>query len=257
MKIGILYSGEFGERFVSNLAYPKSCPRFGACGIDECDFCKSYDLSKAIVFVKQLNSPEFYGNYIEEPETIVGEVEDTDILIAINMHPDLLADLPSIAEFKSLIVPVEDPKWLSPGLREQIRRSCEETGREFFSPKPFCSSNTTLSKLGFGKPEFEVVMNGSAIEDVKVLRSDPCGSAYYIAKRMRGYVIEKVEDFWKEIHQHQCAYPCMASMDRDREIKEAPFHLAGYIMVYQFSKACGIDASAFIPEHMKKFVLSE
>ena len=54
MKIGVIYSGEFGERFVNNLAYPKSCPRFGACGIDECDFCKGYDFSSNLVFVKEL-----------------------------------------------------------------------------------------------------------------------------------------------------------------------------------------------------------
>ena len=255
MRIGVIYSGEFGERFVNNLAYPKSCPRFGACGIDECDFCKDYDFSSNLVFVKELKPPEFYGNYVEEPHQIVGNLEDCDLLVAVNLHPDVLAELPDLAEFKFLVVPAEDPMWLSPGLREQLKRKCEETGREFYSPKPFCSSNTPLSELGFGKPEFEVVMDGNAIKDVKVLRSDPCGSAYYVAKRMRGFVIDDLSDFWKEVHQHQCAYPCMASMERDREIKEAPFHLAGYVMVYQFSKACGIDAEDFVPEHMRRFVL--
>ncbi|MDK2876103.1 MAG: thymidylate synthase, partial [Archaeoglobaceae archaeon] len=90
---------------------------------------------------------------------------------------------------------------------------------------------------------------------VEVLQSDPCGSAYFVAKRMRGFVIESSEDLYKEIHQHQCAYPCMASMERDIELIEAPFHLAGYIMVYNFSKALGINARDFVPDHFKDIVI--
>ncbi|MEM1578405.1 MAG: DUF166 family protein, partial [Archaeoglobaceae archaeon] len=59
----------------------------------------------------------------------------------------------------------------------------------------------------------------------------------------------------KEVHQHQCAYPCLASMERDIELKESPFHLAGYIMVYNFCKALRIDAKDFVPEHFKKLVI--
>ncbi len=98
-------------------------------------------------------------------------------------------------------------------------------------------------------------MDGMLIKKAEVAVSDPCGSAYFVAKRMSGYIIEDEREFWKEIHQHQCAYPCMASMERDTELGEAPFHLAGYIMVYQFSIAAGIDARNFIPEHFRDIVL--
>ncbi len=254
MEIGVLYSGEFGKRFVSNLAYPYSCPHFGACGVDECDHCKSYDFSSSIVFARELDEPITYGIYVEEPEKIVGKVE-CDTLVAVNLHPDVIAELPDIANVKRIIIPVEHPAWLSVGLREQVRRKCEERSIEFYSPKPFCSSDTPLAKLGFGKPEFRVEMDGNTIVRVEVVKSDPCGNAYYVARRMQGYEIDDVREFWKEIHQHQCAYPCLASMERDAEIKEAPFHLAGYVMVYQFSRACRIDAGSFVPEHMRKFVI--
>ena len=256
MEIGVLYSGEFGKRFVSNLAYPYSCPHFGACGIDECDHCKRYDFSDSIVLVRELNEPSTYGIYIENPEEIVGRVE-CDILVGINLHPDIISELPEIAAIQSIIVPVEHPAWLSVGLREQVRKRCEDAGSDFYAPKPFCSSDTPLAKLGFGKPEFRIKMDDSTIESVEVVKSDPCGNAYYVARRMQGYEIEDLKEFWKEIHQHQCAYPCLASMERDVEIKAAPFHLAGYIMVYQFSRACGIDASSFLPEHMRRFVLED
>lgn len=252
--LGILFSGEFGRRFVSNLAYPDSCPRFGACGIDFCVRCKKYSFSDIISFARELEEPSSYGTFVEEPEKIIGDVE-CDVLIGINLHPDIVSELPYAGNVKAIIIPVENPSWLSQGLREQVKRSCEELGIEFNAPKPFCSSDTPLSELGFGKPEFRVEMNRNVIEAVEVIKSDPCGNAYYVARKMQGYEIEDVKEFWKEIHQHQCAYPCLASMERDSEIKEAPFHLAGYVMVYQFSKACGIDAVNFVPEHMRKFVI--
>ncbi len=254
MELGIIFSGEFGKRFVSNLVYPKSCRHFGACGIDECDFCKNYDLSDRVKWVIELNEPPSYGTYIEEPAEIIGKPE-AEVIVALNLHPDILIELPEIAETTTIIISAESPSWITPGLREQIRQKCQGKGIDFYSPKPFCSSDTPLAELGFGKPEFRVEMNGSVIERVEVVKSDPCGNAHYVARRMEGYVITDVREFWKDIHQHQCAYPCLAGMERDAELKEAPFHLAGYVMVYQFSRACEIDAEGFVPDRMKKFVI--
>lgn len=261
MDLGIIYSGKFGERFVCNLAYPDLCPKFGACGIESCDFCKKYDFSSNISFVQSLPEPSAIGLYVEEPENYVQKFS-CEVLVAINVHPDILISLPKIGEFKALIVPACDQKWCSPGLRRQLKEKCEQIGIEFTSPKPFCSLNGEGNVLKrfcnyfrIGRPEFKAKLDSNAIENAEVLRSDPCGSAYFVAKRMRGFVIDELSEFYKEIHQHQCAYPCMASMERDVELIEAPFHLAGYIMVYNFSKGVGIDASNFVPEHFKKIVI--
>ncbi|MCS7129817.1 MAG: hypothetical protein NZ872_00170 [Archaeoglobaceae archaeon] len=261
MDLGIIYSGKFGERFVCNLADPKLCPRFGACGIEICDLCKKYDFSSKISFVQSLPEPNAIGLYVEEPEGYVQKFS-CDVLVAINVHPDILISLPKIGEFKALIVPACDQKWCSPGLRRQLSEKCEQIGIEFVSPKPFCSLiprgnilRRFCDEFSLGRPEFFVELDDNAIISAEVLRSDPCGSAYYVAKKMKGFVIEDLSEFYKEIHQHQCAYPCMASMERDVELIEAPFHLAGYIMVYNFSKAVGIEAKDFVPEHFRKIVL--
>lgn len=261
MDLGIIFSGKFGERFVCNLAYPELCPRFGACGIDSCDFCKKYDFSKSISFVYELCEPSAMEQYIEEPEKYVQSFS-CDVLVAINVHPDILLSLPKIGDLKALLVPACDQKWCSPGLRRQLQEKCESIGIEFSAPKPFCSlfpQGKVLKKFcdefKLGRPEFSVKIEGNEIERVEVLRSDPCGSAYFVAKRMRGFVVESREELYKEIHQHQCAYPCMASMERDVELIEAPFHLAGYIMVYNFSKALGVNAEEFVPKHFRKLVL--
>jgi len=261
VEIGIIYSGEFGRKFVCNLSSPYLCPTFGACGIDGCDYCKKYDFSSSIVYVQELPEPAEIGLYVEEPENYVEEFA-CETLIAINVQPDILVSLPEMGDIEALIVPACNQNWCLPGLRKQLDEKCEELGIEFASPKPFCSLKPSGSSLiskfcedfSMGKPEFSVLVDGKTIRRAEVVRSDPCGSAYYVAKSMSGYVIDSVGEFWKEIHQHQCAYPCMASMDRDVELGEAPFHLAGYIMVYQFSTAAGIEAKEFVPEHFKNIV---
>ena len=260
MELGIIYSGKFGERFLCNLAFPKLCPHFGACGIDFCDFCKEYDFSSNIVFLKKLQEPYQIGLYVENPTEFVDKFS-CELLIAINVHPDILISLPKIGEFRAIIIPACDQKWCQPGLRMQLSRICSEIGIEFHSPKPFCSflpdSNFSLKfcrTFKIGRPVFKAKLEDNRISDLGVLISDPCGSAYYVAKKMKGFIIESREDLYKEIHQHQCAYPCMASMERDPELKEAPFHLAGYIMIYDFCKALGIDSTDFIPEYFQEIV---
>lgn len=262
MDLGVVYSGKFGERFLCNLAFPKLCSRFGACGIDFCDYCKDYDFSSHLSFAIKIPEPSALGIYVEKPAEIVPRFS-CEVLVAINVHPDILVSLTSLGEFRAFLVPACDQRWCSPGLRNQITRICEELGIEFTSPKPFCSlspSGKFVAKFcetfAIGRPEFEAELEDRVVANVKVLRNDPCGSAYYVAKKMRGFVIEKLEELYKEVHQHQCAYPCMASMERDVELKEAPFHLAGYIMVYNFCKALGIDAESFVPPHFRKIVVN-
>ncbi len=258
MKLAILYNGEFGERFVCNLAAPKLCAYFGACGIDSCDYCKDYNHSDRIVYIAEVPDSAA-SSYIENVGEYVNRFE-CDAVIAINVHPDILIELPDLADFELLIVPAESGRWCMPGLRKQLAEICIERGIEFAAPKPFCSLSGDgkirefTDEFGIGMPEFRVEVEDDVIRDVEVLRSDPCGCAYYVAKRMRGYVIGDKREFFKEIHQHQCAYPCMASMERDPELGEAPFHLAGYIMVYRFSLAAGIDATDFVPEKFRDIV---
>lgn len=262
MDLGLIYSGKFGERFLCNLAFPKLCARLGACGVDFCDYCKEYDFSSHIAFALRMPEPSLLGFYVENPQEFVPKFS-CDILVAINVHPDILVSLPNLGDFKALLIPACDQRWCPPGLRNQIAKICAELGIDFASPKPFCSL-TPKEKLiadfcktfAVGRPKFKVEVESNTISNVSVLRNDPCGSAYYVAKKMRGFVIERLEDLYKEVHQHQCAYPCTASMERDVELKEAPFHLAGYIMVYNFCKALGIDAKDFVPEYFKKLVIN-
>lgn len=249
MRIAFLYSEGY-ERYVQNFSFPRYCK---VCG-PLCDFCKNYDYSKNVVYAEKV------------PSSLKSEIDfntshfECDVLIAINVHPDVLLDVFDKAEFKALIVPVEDHRWLRPGLRLQISKKCEELGIDFESPKPFCSLKGRglirkfYDEFKMGFPEFEVDLDGRCIRRVRVLKSDPCGSSYYVAKMMSGFVFKDEQSLYSEVHKHQCSYPCTASMERDPELSEAPLHLAGYIMVYSFAKACRIDARNFVPKKFWKFL---
>jgi hypothetical protein len=129
-------------------------------------------------------------------------------------------------------------------------------GIEFAAPKPLCTLKAgkllgkLCKKLNLGIPEFKIKVEDSRIVEVRALR-DTCGCSHFIARKMRGWVIETKEEFWKEIHQHQCAYPCMASMERDLEIKETPFHLAGYVIGCSFARAAGVDCFDLVPTYLR------
>ncbi|MCS7121828.1 MAG: hypothetical protein NZ895_04420 [Archaeoglobaceae archaeon] len=250
MRVAFIY-GENCERFVCNFAFPKYCSTFGACGVS-CDFCKNYDYSSSVVFAEKVPNSGDLEEFKIDPF-------ECDVLVVLNVHPDVLLNIFDV-EFKALIVPVEDPRWLRPGLRLQVSKLCEEFGIDFAAPKPFCSLKgkglikkfSDEFKIGF--PEFEVDLDGDAIRKVRVLRSDPCGSSYYVAKMMSGFILKDEQSLYSEVHKHQCSYPCTASMNRDPELGESPFHLAGYLMVYSFAKACGIDSKYFVPQKFWKFL---
>jgi hypothetical protein len=65
-----------------------------------------------------------------------------DITIVLNLHEDLLTDIPKLAKeagSKALIVPSEAPEWISRGCKRRVAEICREIGIEVAFPKPFCS----------------------------------------------------------------------------------------------------------------------
>jgi len=241
LKLSVLYSDDYGERFIGNLinfyGFCRACETFNERLY--CDNCRyvygSYAGDFCLVsFVSKPNVP-----FIDEPESILPPVPKCDVLVAVALHPDLLLALPSVLArggLKALIVPVEDPAWLSPGLARQIREECSIHGLECSFPKPFCSIDNVnngsvidgfVAYFKIGKPVLDIEVSGEIVRDVKVLRSSPCGSTWYIAKRMVGCTIDELPDVVSKAHH---AYPCTASMAYDQEIGDTILHKAGHII---------------------------
>lgn len=275
LKLIVFQHGFFGERFVANLMnYPNSCPSYGACGIDGCTQCKEglYNFSKNIIAVFSMPDPTTMPDFIENAEDFLPKViPEADIAVAINLHPDILAVLPEKLKGKvnALIIPVEEPRWCSPGLAKQIKAKCDELNIEFAAPKPFCNLrprdehptiNRMIEEMRIGYPEFEIELleNGKAY--VRISRSQPCGCAYYIGVKLRGFDFTEVKEgkmreLWNVVAEAHHSYPCTASMERDNEYNETLLHIGGYIARHAVDKALGYKGDEDIPEHIKHVIL--
>jgi hypothetical protein len=277
LKLVIFYNGQFGERFIANLMnYSNSCPSFGACGIDQCVQCKEkvYSFSKNIIATFGMLDPLSMPQFIEDADEFLPKtLPQADIAIAINVHPDVLYVLPDRLKekgYKALIVPVEEPRWCSAGLVKQLKEKCKELELEFAAPKPFCvlkkseeypTINRFIEEFGVGYPEFEIELeekNGKKrISTVRVVRSQPCGAAWFIGIKLREFEFESMRDLWDRVSEAHHSFPCTGSMERDNEYDETILHVAGYTARRAVDEAIGYFGDEEIPPHLMKIVVGE
>lgn len=111
--------------------------------------------------------------HIEDPVKYMPlSLPENDVMLAINLHPDIISEFPNLAKnagTRLIIAPIEEPNWLSIGLRNQIKEKCEKLGIIFAAPKPFCS-------LKKGEHPIKIGIKSNNIVAVQVLCSQPCGS---------------------------------------------------------------------------------
>lgn len=240
-----VYSGGYGERVIRNLI---NDPSFCKVCSFHCDFCKYgvYSYVRNIRGAIELPVPTELPMFIEEPEKYLPKkIPQVDICIAMGIHQDLLLTLPTLLTIngiKGLIIPIEDSKEVPSGLRKQLIEKCEDASIEYAFPKPFCSLNQTEEKplistfvgeFRIGKPYLHITTihqnDSRTIRGVIVERSAPCGSTWYIAKKLIGERVlkETILDIVAKAHH---SYPCTASMTVDSEIGEPILHKAGYIV---------------------------
>ena len=221
MRIYVLHSyGEYVNRFVETLV------------------THSPSLAASIIGIEELSKD--LPSFIEDASPYLPDMPNSDLLIVIGVHQDILASLPQIVEkigATAVIVPLEDPTWCPLGLQKQIEQGLQQMNVEYTFPKPFCSlkpNNATptinefieLSKMGM--PLVEVgIDNELFIEDCRVLRSAPCGSTYHVIDNLKAKHISDVE---MEISKYHHAYPCTASMAIDNVLGDTILHKAGYMI---------------------------
>jgi hypothetical protein len=208
-------------------------------------------------------------DFIEDAEDFLPKyIPEADIAIAINLHPDVLAALPEKinGKIKALIVPVEEPHWCSPGLAKQLKEKCDELGIEFAAPKPFCNLreseefnliNRFIREFGIGFPEFEIFSDQDGKLKVRILRSQPCGAAWYIGIKLRGLdseILDNIRELWNVVSEAHHSYPCTASMEKDNEYGETLLHIAGYIARHAVDVAIGYEGDEDIPDVVKKVI---
>jgi len=247
-----IYSGEFAERVIRNLINdPSFCK---SCGL-YCDHCKYnvYSYVQNIRAAIQVPGPDRLPRFIDEPEKYLPrKIPEADLCVASGLHKDLLLGLPEYiqrSQVKGLIVPIEDFLEVPSGLKMQVEEECLEHGLESAFPKPFCSLEVEADKplisrfvleLKVGRPSLELSIGKrggrEVIESAIVRRSAPCGSTWYIARKLLGVEVRK-EVLYDTISKAHHSYPCTATMNMDPEVKEPILHLGGYIIREEVERA--------------------
>lgn len=237
MRLSVFYSGEFGKKVVGNLVNSDSfCV---SCG-DLCDHCREPRASFASMIVGLFELRTDLPDFVEEPmEYIPGNLPLSDLIIAIDLHPDILMAVPDIVAMtgaKAVIIPVDDSRLVPAGLAEQVKNKLESQGVECECPKPFCSLELTgkpliddFIKMGFGRPLLKIYtdnVNG-LFTHVEVLRDAPCGATWFVAKKLKW---SDLKDYKETISITHHSYPCTASMEKDAQIGDTILHEAGYIL---------------------------
>jgi hypothetical protein len=240
-----IYSGEYAERVIRNLindpSFCKSCDLY-------CDFCK-YDVYSHVRNIRaaiQLQDPSKLPAFVEDPEKYMPKkIPKADICVASGLHKDLLLELPHNIQkvgIKGLIVPIEDFIEVPSGLRKQVEETCKELGLENAFPKPFCSLKPVqdkpiisrfIAELKVGRPLLEIstAKRGKyeVVDSTIVRQSAPCGSTWYVAKKLIG-VETRREILYDAVAKAHHSYPCTATMAVDPEVGEPILHKAGYLI---------------------------
>jgi hypothetical protein len=145
------------------------------------------------IFHISSNLPQF----LEDPHSYLPHIPVCDLVLAFNIHPDLLLELPDLlrkSQVKALIVPADAPEWIRPGLKRQLQGKLEEFHIEYAFPKPYCSLdieeshpfiNQIIKTFRIGKPRIRIEVRNDSIRTAACLRSAPCGSTYYVCERLK------------------------------------------------------------------------
>ena len=261
-KLGVFYGTDpdtemLAQKFVGNLINDDEFCK--ACELLEkdvkCDKCREHlsNFSNTIFFYDKIgeNVPDF----IEDPEDYLPKsLPQVDFLMVVGIHQDLLSGLPDYLKdknIKAVIIPIENPKWVQPGLQVQVLEAFEDYGIQAAFPKPFCALSKELDeynkegfnitrkrnyiidfidhyKIGVPIVSFLLSKDGKSIEDTCVLQCAPCGSSYFILQQLKAKYLEDGEVTLNErISKAHHSYPCNASMDQDGILKDSILHVGG------------------------------
>jgi hypothetical protein len=252
ISVVFVYSGDFMERVIRNLINdPCFCQ---SCGL-YCESCKynAYSYVRNIRAAIQLPSPADLPAFIDDPEEhMPKKLPKADICLASGLHKDLLLELPehiAKAGIKALIAPIEDWQEVPMGIKKRVETKCAELGLECTFPKPFCTLTPEkdkptiarfIAETKVGRPLLEISLTtigkDEVIECAVVRRSAPCGSTWYIARKLAGVSTEQ-EELYDAIAKAHHSYPCTATMNTDPETKEPILHIGGFTIREEVDKA--------------------
>jgi hypothetical protein len=210
LKVAIVTDGPYGER-----AFDTIKEQF------DCDFVV-------------LETPEStFMDDTDIPRDALNRLESADIVISYILHPDLTLDLVEMLHDKVDWIIVG--AWGGKGFKNQL-----EGYKNVTCPENMCdlekNGNKTYDRFvtRFGKPIVEIDVENEKVIDVRVIRTSPCGSTFFVAREMMGQEVEKLPIKAGLKVQH---YPCRAPKLRLFSHEESKKELAAKLHKEAFEKA--------------------
>jgi len=174
----------------------------------------------------------------EAAEFLPSELGSGHVVIAINIHPELLLEIPNQVQggsVRALIAPIEDPRWIKPGLQRQATQMCARHEIESAFPKPFCSLVPVTPAIAefcdqyrVGVPTFKLRVSDGKVVAAEALRGSPCGLTAAVAQQLVGLPAD--DSLPEKAGQFHHAYPCLASMSLDPATGETVMHASLYLI---------------------------
>jgi thymidylate synthase len=166
------------------------------------------------------------------------EVAAAEVVIALDLHPGLLAELPYAmgkGAGQALLAPREDPGWVRPGLMNQVTRGCARFGIENAFPKPFCALEPRTpiitqfaEEYGVGRHRLQVRCEDGLIAAAECLTGSACGLTEWVAQQLVG---QPCDDTLARTAVELLHFrPCLATMVLDAETGDTVMHRAIAIM---------------------------
>jgi len=161
-----------------------------------------------------------------------------DLIIAINIHSELLLEIPHMVgggSTRALIAPIEDPNWVKPGLQRQVTQACARNDIESAFPKPFCALEPSTpairefcQRFKAGAPEFRLRLSEGRVAEAEVVLGAPCGLTHFVREKLVGLAAD--DSLPEKAGQLHHTYPCLASMNLDPATGDTIMHASLYLI---------------------------
>jgi len=179
LKIGLISDGKYGERAYENFKQ-----------VFETEW----------ILVPDIPSTVMLDDYIDL------KIPICDLYVSYVRHPDIILQIAEIQ--KPLILGI------TPGMG--LYQQAKSINPNVFSPRTMCSlePNTGILEVDtfanyFGRPQYQIHLdNKGSVEEVRVLRSSPCGSSQAGANFFKNKVVtaQNLQDFALNVC-HECRAP--------------------------------------------------
>ena len=183
--------------------------------------------------IETITLPPVLPVLIDDPtEFLPDSIKRANLVLGLCENEGAAKLIPGLAiksGAKAVIMPIDNAKWITQGLKNQLKNEMTNLGITSVFPKTFCTlteaessygaemetyKNEFISEFGahFGRPilKLDIDKNTGIIKIATVVRSAPCGSTHLVAQKLTGIHYSEALPH-AGLHAHH--FPCLSSMD--------------------------------------------